>query len=48
MLICRWCKRKIADAGNPKTIYSNCNDCNKEHLKHKGDKIDSNNKTKIR
>tara|TARA_R110000824_G_scaffold396625_2_gene598323 strand:- start:343 stop:540 length:198 start_codon:yes stop_codon:yes gene_type:complete len=30
MLLCRWCKRKIADAGNPNVIYSNCNDCKKD------------------
>ena len=27
MLLCRWCKKRIADAGNPQTIYSNCSDC---------------------
>ena len=27
MFLCRRCKRKIAAAGNPQTIYSNCSDC---------------------
>ena len=31
MVICRWCKRPIANAGNPQIIYSNCNDCRTTH-----------------
>ena len=49
MLLCRWCKKTIVNAGNPNIIYSNCNDCNIAHLKYrKGDNIDSNNKIKTR
>ena len=27
MVICRWCKKTIVNAGNPAIIYSNCSDC---------------------
>ena len=27
MVICRWCKKTIANAGNPQILYSNCTDC---------------------
>ena len=27
MVICRWCKKTIVNAGNPNIIYSNCTDC---------------------
>mgnify|MGYP003120550747 CR=1 FL=1 len=35
MLLCRWCKRTIANAGNPQIIYSDCNDCRNSHNKRK-------------
>jgi len=35
MLICRWCKRPIANAGNPQIIYSDCSDCRKSHNERK-------------
>ena len=31
MVICRWCKKTIVNAGNPQTIYSDCFDCKSSH-----------------
>ena len=39
MVICRWCKRPIANAGNPTIIYSNCNDCKRTHDTKRKDRL---------
>ena len=36
MLLCKDCKKVIANSGNPVTHYSLCTDCRKEKQKENG------------
>ena len=46
MVICRWCKKTIVNAGNPAIIYSNCNDCKKSHDKYREKRLGINKDSK--
>ena len=35
MVICRWCKKTIANAGNPQILYSDCSDCKEDKQKRR-------------